>query len=116
MSQGVFGAITCTVCGGKIGSEAYRSQKRRGDTPTCSNACRRELRKQNPPKCKSCGQEIPLESYFVTKCDECRKNAGRGVHLPKITVSEETIETLHWYYTTEDYRDFVKACREGLAA
>lgn len=107
---------TCEHCGGAINSEAYRSQKRRGDAHTCSNKCRKALRATQAPKCKTCKAEMPAESYFITKCDECRKQTRKGVHLPRINVPKETIETLRWYYMTDDYRDFVKACREGSAA
>lgn len=105
--------MTCENCGKKIDSEAFRSQERRGAVHVCSNECRRKLRRRQPTPCKACGQMIPPESYFVTKCDQCRKKAGKGTYLPRNNVTKETLETLRWYYTTDDYRAFVKACREG---
>lgn len=109
---GGIAAMTCENCGKKINSEAYRSQERRGAVHVCSNECRKKLRRKQPTPCKACGQMIPPESYFVTKCDQCRK-PQRGAIMAKNHVPRETIELLRWYYTTDDYRAFVTACRES---
>lgn len=104
--------MTCENCGKKINSEAYRSQERRGAVHACSNECRKKLRGPQPTKCRTCGQEIPVGAQYVSRCDQCRKTQ-RGAIMAKNHVPRETIELLHWYYTTDDYRAFVTACREG---
>lgn len=112
----------CTICGSLINPFRYRRLTAENQPITCSDDCTKNTTPTRP--CVVCGNQINASTYNDQKhkkrphtCShKCARAYAKYNNAPLALQSIVDVETLRWYYTTEDYRDFVKACREGSAA